>query len=63
LGATLVLPATIPPPRVLEVLSRWLPLAKARSEADGWAEDRRPEPEPWQEYLDAPIGTRQPAIS
>jgi hypothetical protein len=52
-GATLVLPAITPPPRVVDLLARWLPLARSRSEADGWAEDRRPEPAVWDHLLDA----------
>ncbi len=63
LGATLVLPAMVPPPSVLEILARWLPIARSRSETDGWAEDRRPEPEPWQLYLDVPVGTRSLVVS
>lgn len=55
MGATLVLPATTPPPRVLDLLARWLPLARARSEAGGWAEDRKPEPEPWEYLLNSPM--------
>ncbi len=48
LGATLVLSGVVPPPRVAEVLLRWLPLARLRAEADGWAVPADPEPEPWE---------------
>jgi hypothetical protein len=37
LGATLVLAGVAPPPRVAELLLRWLPLARRRGEAEGWA--------------------------
>jgi len=36
LGATLVLPGVVVAPRVVELLGRWLPLARRRAEADGW---------------------------
>ncbi|MBX6314724.1 MAG: hypothetical protein IRY99_17685 [Isosphaeraceae bacterium] len=45
LGATHVLAGRVPPPEVLHLLARWLPLARRRAEADGWAGE--PEPEPW----------------
>jgi hypothetical protein len=46
LGAAHVLSGVVPPPVVAELLARWLPLALHRAEADGWAPDRDPEPEP-----------------
>lgn len=37
LGATLVLPGIVPPPRVSAMVLRWLRLARRRAEVDGWA--------------------------
>lgn len=37
LGATLVLPGVVVPPRVVALLQSWLPLARQRSESDGWS--------------------------
>ena len=54
LGASRVLSGPVVPPEVLAVLERWLPLAQDRAERDGWAEDRVPEPEPWEALLAAP---------
>jgi len=45
LGATHVLNGPVVPPRVVALLARWLPLARRRAEADGWAAE--PEPELW----------------
>jgi hypothetical protein len=47
LGATLVLSGFNPPNRVADLLLRWLPLARRRSENDGWAPTLEPDPEPW----------------
>ena len=47
LGATHVLPGVVPPPTVAAFLGRWLPLARRRVEAAGWAADAAPDPEPW----------------
>lgn len=46
LGATLVIAGVIPPPRVAELLLRWLPLGRRRAEADGWALPDGPDPGP-----------------
>ena len=46
LGATLVIAGIIPPPRVAELLLRWLPLGRRRADADGWALPDGPEPGP-----------------
>ena len=53
LGASRVLSGSINPPDVMTVLERWLPIAQKRAEADGWAEDRVPELEPWEELLES----------
>jgi hypothetical protein len=47
LGATLVFSGFTPPPRVAALLERWIPLARRRSEADGWARPPEPTPELW----------------
>jgi hypothetical protein len=47
LGATLVLGGVVVPPRVEALLQRWLPIAKNRTEAEGWSASVEPEPEPW----------------
>ncbi len=47
LGATLVLAGTVVPPEVERLLQRWLPIARARSDAEGWSASAEPEPEPW----------------
>ena len=49
LGATCVLSGLAPPPRVADLLARWLPLARRRTEGQGWSRQipPRPEPEPW----------------
>ncbi len=44
LGATLVMAGVVPPPRVAEMVLRWLPLSRRRAESDGWAPD---DPGPW----------------
>ncbi len=36
LGATHVFPGPTVPPRVMELLERWIPLARRRAEMDGW---------------------------
>jgi len=48
LGATLVFSGWTAPPQVAELLMRWLPLARIRSERDGWAAPVDPEPEFWE---------------
>jgi hypothetical protein len=48
LGATLVLSGFVPPPRVADLLIRWVPIARRRAEADGWAVPHAPDPEPWE---------------
>ena len=58
LGATLVLPGFVPPPRVADLIARWIPLARRRASADGWSPplDVRPEandPPPWADLLPA----------
>lgn len=45
LGAASVLPGTPPPPAVVSLLARWVPLAVRRAEAEGWAA-AQDEPEP-----------------
>lgn len=52
LGATHVLPSPVLPPQVLSWLERWTPMAATRAESSGWSEDRRADPEPWEEFLD-----------
>lgn len=47
LGATLVLAGVVPPPRVADLVARWLPIARRRAEADGWAVTVGAEPDPW----------------
>jgi hypothetical protein len=47
LGATQVCSGVIIPPAVAGLLARWLPLARRRTEDDGWSAARPPEPEPW----------------
>lgn len=54
LGATHVLPRPALPPEVMFWIHRWLPLARQRTEASGWSEERRPEPEPWEALLAIP---------
>jgi hypothetical protein len=49
LGATLVLPGLVVPPEVERLLQRWLPIAKGRSEAEGWSTSAEPEPEVWED--------------
>jgi hypothetical protein len=48
LGATHVFSGFTPPPRVADLLNRWLPLAQRRSSCDGWCPPNAPEPEPWE---------------
>ena len=50
-GATLILPSTAPLPVVFNLIRRWLDLARQRSQADGWAADRRVAPEPWEALM------------
>jgi hypothetical protein len=49
LGATLVLTGPVVPPEVERLLHRWLPIARARSEAEGWSASTEPEPEAWED--------------
>jgi hypothetical protein len=53
LGAARVLSGVTAPPEVVRLLARWLPIAQRRAEADGWALDHEPEPEPgdWFSWL------------
>ncbi|WZO96305.1 hypothetical protein EP7_003296 [Isosphaeraceae bacterium EP7] len=44
MGATLVLPGVVVPPAMVNLLTRWIALADARSDADGWSPDREPKP-------------------
>jgi len=46
IGATQVLSGNAPPPAVAALVARWLPLARRRAEADGWAADPGPAPDP-----------------
>ena len=52
--ATRTLPASTPPPHVIEPIRRWVDLARDRSDRSGWAADRRPVPEPWEAMLAEP---------
>jgi len=49
LGATHVYSGVVTPPTVARLLERWIGLAQRRTEADGWSNARRhdPELEPW----------------
>jgi hypothetical protein len=48
LGATHVMSGETLPPDLLALLARWLPLARRRTEADGWSNARSPaNTEPW----------------
>ncbi len=47
IGATIVLAGLVVPPEVERLLQRWLPIAKSRSEAEGWSAASEPEPDPW----------------
>jgi len=47
IGATLFLPGVVVPPEVEQLLRRWLPIARGRSEAQGWSVATEPEPEIW----------------
>ena len=48
LGATLVCSGWTSPPRVAALLTRWLALARGRSESEGWSTANGPESEPWE---------------
>jgi DNA-binding NarL/FixJ family response regulator len=61
MGATRVIPATTPPPVVVEILRHWLRLAHDRSQSAGWAEDRTREPEPWEAILGIVPGGLMPS--
>jgi hypothetical protein len=56
LGATHVFKGTPLPPRVTELLERWLNLARVRSDADGWAPAPPGPPEPWEGLLPVSAG-------
>jgi len=43
LGATLVLAGVVVAPRVVDLLRRWLPIARRRAEAEGWTPPTDPE--------------------
>jgi hypothetical protein len=45
IGATLVLPVETRPPVLLDLLLRWVRLAAARAEAEGWSSGNEPEPD------------------
>ena len=47
IGATLVLAGPVVPPEVERLLQRWLPIARGRSEAEGWSAATEPDPDPW----------------
>ncbi|SIO57830.1 hypothetical protein SAMN05444166_5500 [Singulisphaera sp. GP187] len=49
LGATHVYSGVVTPPTVARLLERWIMLAQRRTEAEGWSNARKPEPEsePW----------------
>lgn len=48
-GATLVLPGQVVPPEVDKILQRWLPIARGRSESQGWSASAEHEPEAWED--------------
>lgn len=50
-GATLSLSSSSPLPVFFDIIRRWLDLARQRSQADGWAADRRVDREPWEAIL------------
>jgi len=47
LGASHVITGGAIPPAVAELLTRWVRLAQARNETDGWSLPAEAEPEPW----------------
>jgi hypothetical protein len=47
LGATLTLGGPVVLPEVVDVISRWVVLARRLQERAGWVDDHRPEPDPW----------------
>jgi dimethylglycine dehydrogenase len=51
LGATLVLGGQVPPPRVMDLLARWLRLAEQRTEADGWTAESEGPPRNWNQII------------
>lgn len=57
LGATHVLQGVVPPPAVIDLLARWLPLAQRRAEADGWSVSPGPEPAAWESLLAGPAAS------
>ncbi len=48
LGSTLVVSGWIQPPRIADILLRWLPLARSRSDFQGWSTPVDVDPEPWE---------------
>jgi len=46
-GATHVVSGVVPPPAVAALLERWLPLARRRADAAGWAASAAPDPDAW----------------
>ena len=47
LGAAHVIGGDVPPPVLLALLARWLPLARRRAESDGWSPSPAPDPQGW----------------
>jgi hypothetical protein len=47
LGATVAVSGFIPPPRVVELLERWILIARRRAETAGWLAGVEPASEPW----------------
>lgn len=50
-GATISRHTTSPLLDTLNLIERWVKLAKSRSETGGWSPDRSPTPEPWETIL------------
>ncbi len=48
LGATLVIRGVAAPPRVWEIVARWLPISIRRLERSGWSPPQEAAPEPWE---------------
>jgi hypothetical protein len=64
LGATLVLTGNVFPPAVVSILARWLPLARRRTEADGWSMTRDGSTEAWDSpsVLSGGVSSASPSI-